>query len=106
MPRSRASGFGPAFAGAFRALTTRAPPDQRAAFVSSILMVAYLSFSLPAVAAGIAVTQIGLHETAKVYGVALIALAAVALVLTRSSAIRSRLVSICSPPVRLRDTIP
>jgi hypothetical protein len=34
-------GFGPAFAGAFRSLTTRAPEDQRAAFVSSILMVAY-----------------------------------------------------------------
>jgi hypothetical protein len=31
------------------------------------------------VAAGIAVTQIGLHETANVYGLALIALAAVAL---------------------------
>ena len=76
-------GFGPAFAGSFRALTTRAPSDQRAAFVSSVLMVAYLSFSLPAVAAGIAVTQIGLHETAKIYGLALIALAAVALVLTR-----------------------
>ncbi len=76
-------GFGPAFAGAFRALTTRAPSDQRAAFVSSVLVVAYLSFSLPAVAAGIAVTQIGLHETAKIYGIALIGVAAVALLLTR-----------------------
>jgi MFS family permease len=76
-------GFGPAFAGAFRSLTTRAPEDQRAGFVSSILMVAYLAFSVPAVAAGIAVTQIGLHETANVYGIALIALAAVALGLSR-----------------------
>jgi MFS family permease len=77
-------GFGPAFAGAFRALTTLAPPDQRAAFVSSILVVAYLAFSLPAVIAGVAVTQIGLHETAKVYGIVLIALAGVALLLTRA----------------------
>jgi MFS family permease len=77
-------GFGPAFAGAFRALTTLAPPDQRAAFVSSILVVAYLAFSLPAVVAGVAVTQIGLHETAKVYGIVLIALAGVALLLTRA----------------------
>ena len=51
--------------------------------MSSILVVAYLAFSLPAVAAGVAVTQIGLHETAKIYGVALIALAGVALLLTR-----------------------
>jgi MFS family permease len=75
-------GFGPAFAGAFRALTTLAPMDQRAAFVSSILIVAYLAFSLPAVAAGVAVTQLGLHETADIYGIALIALAAVALALS------------------------
>jgi MFS family permease len=75
-------GFGPAFAGAFRALTALAPLDQRAAFVSSILMVAYLAFSLPAVAAGVAVTQLGLHETADIYGIALIALAAVALALS------------------------
>ncbi len=75
-------GFGPAFAGAFRALTTLAPLDQRAAFVSSILIVAYLAFSLPAVAAGVAVTQLGLQETADIYGIALIALAAVALALS------------------------
>ena len=52
--------------------------------MSSILAVAYLAFSLPAVIAGVAVTQIGLHETAKVYGIVLIALAAVALLLTRA----------------------
>jgi hypothetical protein len=75
-------GFGPAFAGAFRALTSLAPSDERAAFVSSILMVAYLAFSLPAVAAGVAVTQLGLHQTADIYGIALIALAAVALALS------------------------
>ena len=75
-------GFGPAFAGAFRALSTRAPSDQRAALVSSIFVVSYLAFSLPALAAGAAVTQLGLHETANIYGVVLIALAAVALVLS------------------------
>ena len=75
-------GFGPAFAGAFRALSTQAPVDQRAAFVSAILAVSYLAFSLPAVAAGAAVTRVGLHATANVYGVVLIALAAVALALS------------------------
>lgn len=76
-------GFGPAFAGAFRSLSIRAPLDQRAALVSSILAVSYLAFSLPAVAAGAAVTQVGLHRTADIYGIALIALAFVALVLSR-----------------------
>jgi hypothetical protein len=51
--------------------------------MGAALAVAYLAFSLPAVAAGIAVTQIGLHETAKIYGIALIVLAAVAFVLSR-----------------------
>jgi MFS family permease len=75
-------GFGPAFAGAFRALSTRAPADQRAGLVSSILTVSYLSFSLPAIAAGVAVTQLGLHTTADIYGAVLIALAAIALTLS------------------------
>jgi MFS family permease len=76
-------GFGPAFAGAFRALSNRAPVDQRAGLVSAILAVSYLAFSLPAVAAGAAVTQIGLHETADVYGAVLIVVAALALALSR-----------------------
>ena len=76
-------GFGPAFAGAFRAISTQAPKQERAALVSAILTVAYLAFSLPAVAAGIAVTQIGLQETATIYGIALILLAGVALALSR-----------------------
>ena len=75
-------GFGPAFAGAFRALSNRAPVDQRAALVSSIYVASYLAYSLPALAAGIAVTQAGLHETANVYGAVLIVLALVALLLS------------------------
>jgi MFS family permease len=75
-------GFGPAFGGAFRALSVLAPSDQRAGLVSSVLTVSYLSFSLPAVAAGVAVTHFGLHATADGYGVALIVLAAVALALS------------------------
>jgi MFS family permease len=76
-------GFGPAFAGAFRALSNRAPLDQRAGLVSAILAVSYLAFSLPAVAAGAAVTRVGLHETADVYGIVLIVVAALALALSR-----------------------
>ncbi len=75
-------GFGPAFAGAFRALSTQAPLDQRAGFVSAIFAVSYLAFSLPAVAAGVAVTQLGLHETANIFCAALIGTAALALALS------------------------
>jgi MFS family permease len=76
-------GFGPAFAGVFRMLSDRAPADQRAALVSSVFAVSYIAFSLPAVAAGAAVTQLGLRETADIYGAVLIALAGLALVLSR-----------------------
>jgi predicted MFS family arabinose efflux permease len=76
-------GFGPAFGGAFRTLSSQAPIDQRAGLVSSILAVAYLAFSLPAVAAGAAVTPLGLRQTTEIYGATLIAVAMVALVLSR-----------------------
>jgi MFS family permease len=75
-------GFGPAFAGAFRAVTNRAPADQRAALVASVYVASYLAYSLPALAAGIAVTRYGLADTANVYGAALIALALLALALS------------------------
>lgn len=75
-------GFGPAFAGVFRVLTQLAPADRRGELVSSVLVVAYLAFSGPALVAGIAVTQVGLRETALVYGGALIAMAALALALS------------------------
>ena len=75
-------GFGPAFAGVFRALSEAAPADQRAALVSAVLIVSYLAFSIPAVIAGAAVTEIGLQDTAEIYGAALIAVAGLALALS------------------------
>jgi MFS family permease len=75
-------GFGPGFGGVFRLLTDLAPAERRAEVVSSVLTVSYLAFSVPAIIAGIAVTQVGLRETAEVYGVVLIALASLALVLS------------------------
>jgi MFS family permease len=75
-------GFGPAFSSVFRVLSERAPVDQRAALVSSVFAVSYIAFSVPAVAAGAAVTQLGLRETAEIYGGVLIALAALALLLS------------------------
>ena len=75
-------GFGPAFAGVFRALSLRAPADQRAGVNSAVFVVSYLAFSLPAILAGIAVTEVGLRETAEIYGLTLIAIAALALALS------------------------
>ena len=75
-------GFGPAFAGVFRALSLRAPADERAALLSAIFVVSYLAFSVPAIIAGAAVSQLGLQDTAEIYGAALIGIAAVALALS------------------------
>jgi predicted MFS family arabinose efflux permease len=41
-----------------------------------------LALSIPAVIAGVAVSQIGLQETAEIYGAALIGIAALALALS------------------------
>ncbi len=75
-------GFGPAFAGVFRALSLRAPADQRAALLSAVFVVSYLAFSVPAIIAGAAVTELGLRTTAEIYGGVLIAIAGLALALS------------------------
>ena len=66
------------FAGAYRILTPLAGPGQRAGLVAAIWIVFYLAFSVPVVAAGVATTHFGLHQTAVVYSAALAALAAAA----------------------------
>lgn len=84
-------GFGPGFAGIFRALADQAPEHRRAELVSSVLAVAYLAFSIPALVGGFGITQIGLQETALIYGIALMAVAAVALALTGRVEVRQDL---------------
>ena len=66
------------FAGAYRVLAALASPGQRAGLVAAIWIVFYLAFSVPVVAAGVATTHFGLHQTAVVYSAALAVLAAVA----------------------------
>lgn len=60
-------GFGLAFLGAFRMITALAAPGDRAGLLAAIFIVAYLAFSIPALVAGIATTNYGLHPTALVY---------------------------------------
>lgn len=74
------TGFGLAYLGAFRHLSALAAPDQRGALVATIYIVSYLSFSLPVIAAGIAVTHLGLRDVAIVYGATITALAVLATV--------------------------
>lgn len=68
-------GFGPAFTGAFKALTALAAPDERSGLVAAIYVICYLGLSLPAIAAGIAARTAGLTTTTRVYGLAVIVLA-------------------------------
>ena len=75
-------GFGPAFAGVFRALSLTAPADERAALLVGVFVVSYLAFSVPAIIAGAAVSRARAADTAEIYGAALIGIAAVALALS------------------------
>jgi MFS family permease len=81
-------GFGAAFLGAVATITRGVAPGHRAGLLAGIFVVGYLAFSLPAIAAGIAVGRIGLERTAEIYGLAVIVLAvfAVALLLLRRPA--------------------
>ena len=82
-------GFGVAWLGVLRSLVGLASATGRGALLAAIFLVAYLSFSIPAVVAGYAVTRVGLHDAALWYGVAveILALAGVAgtLLINRSA---------------------
>lgn len=73
------AGLGSAFLGALRTIIPLAPPERRAALLAATYVVIYLSFSLPAIVAGLAVPVLGLPLTAILYGLASIGLAAVTL---------------------------
>jgi hypothetical protein len=73
-------GFGTGFLGAFQTIGPLAGPAERAQLIASMYVVCYLGFSLPAVAAGVAVGRVGLKSTATVYGLAVMVLAVVATV--------------------------
>ncbi len=68
-------GFGAAFLGAVATVTAGVAPGERGGLLSSVFVVGYLAFSIPAVAAGLAAGAVGLRPTTAVYGVAVIVLA-------------------------------
>jgi MFS family permease len=72
-------GFGAGFQGGIRLVAPLAHPDQRAGVLSVLFTVSYVGLGVPAVLAGVAVVcGGGLVATSSVYGLAVIALAAVA----------------------------
>jgi predicted MFS family arabinose efflux permease len=74
-------GFGAGFQGGIRLVAPLAHPDQRAGVLSVLYTVSYLGLGIPAIVAGLAVVHGGgLVATSYEYGLAVIALAAIATV--------------------------
>ncbi len=69
------SGFGLAFMGALRHLSGAIPADRRSEVMSAFYVVAYLSLSLPAIAAGLAAAPLGLDETFELFSAVVVGLA-------------------------------
>jgi hypothetical protein len=76
-------GFGPSFTGALRSVMSLVGADTRAATLSAVLTVSYLGFSVPAILAGWAATEVGLRRAAIGYGVGVVAVMLVAVMLDR-----------------------
>jgi MFS family permease len=97
-------GFGGGFLGAVATITDGVAPGHRAGLLAAIFVVGYLAFSVRAIAAGIAVGDVGLRATAVVYGLAVIALALLAaggLLLSRRSVRRPEQPAADQPPAPL-----
>jgi len=87
-------GFGAAFLGAVATITHGVAPGHRAGLLASIFVAGYLAFSIPAIAAGIAVGQVGLTRTTEVYGLVVVLLALVAV----AGLVRARRALLAGPP--------
>jgi hypothetical protein len=78
-------GFGAAFSGTMRTVLPLAQTEERAGLLAAFYVEGYLSFSLPAVLAGLAVPMVGLTLTVYVYGTAVIAMALASMIAVRFS---------------------
>jgi len=72
-------GFGASALATFGTVSRLAGPGERSQLLAAVLVIAYLAFSVPAVAAGLATNSVGLHVTTVVYGVGVVALGLMAL---------------------------
>jgi hypothetical protein len=73
------AGFGCGFQGGIRMVVPLAAAHERAGLISLLYVVSYLGLGVPAVLAGFGAVHDGLINTARYYGAAVIALAALAL---------------------------
>ena len=76
------TGFGTVFSGTLRSVLPFALPGERAGLLAAYFVVGYLSFSLPALAAGFLAPIVGLTRTADFYGIGVILLAITSLGIT------------------------
>ena len=76
------TGFGTVFSGTLRSLLPYAQPGERAGLLSAYFVEGYLSFSLPALAAGFLAPIVGLTRTTDYYGIGVILLAITSLAIT------------------------
>jgi MFS family permease len=72
-------GVGASFSGAIRTITPLVQPHQRAGLFASVYLIAYLSFGVPAIIAGLLIAPVGLPATVLGYGVAILVTAALGL---------------------------
>jgi MFS family permease len=86
-------GFGGSALATFGTLTRIAEPAERGELFAVAYLISYLAYSIPAVAAGIATTHVGLHETSAVYSAAVIVFCALALLAQRTRIVRVRRVA-------------
>ena len=97
------AGFGSGFQGGIRMVVPLAAAHERAGVVSVVYVVSYLGLGVPAVLAGYGVVHGGgLIETARYYGTAVIALAAMALVGLLRSRRGSAVEPAAAPAQRIR----
>lgn len=75
------AGFGVAFLGALRALSSAIPPEHRSSVMSAFYVVAYTSISIPAILAGVLTTPLGLATTFQIFGSVIAGVALVVAVL-------------------------
>jgi MFS family permease len=81
-------GFGASALGSFGTLSRLAAPGERSELFAVVLVIAYLAFSLPALAAGLGTTSFGLHATTVVYSLGVVALGLTALAAQRARSAR------------------
>ena len=70
------AGFGGGFQGGLRTILPLAGPDERAGVIAVIYVICYLALGLPAIGAGILVVHTTVTDTAWLFGLGVIALAA------------------------------